>query len=522
MEEKELEKRKNELKDKIKSFLNNTDNVYLIAVLLFAFLIRMYYFFLTSHQALWWDEAEYMLKVKSIFFDIPVTGLAEIREPVIPYIWSLFYLLGGEIGVRFFQIIMSLFTVFMTYVVGRQLFNRKIGILSALFMSVLSIPLFFTNRLLTYPWTSLIYLIVISLFLIGIKNKNKYLYLSSAFLAIGLIAYFNTLFLIILFFLFLIFTERFKLFKEKRFIISAIIFILVLAPFIIYYFITLGVPLPRFSQFQIVSQGAVSGEYLPFSQWFGYIHQIPRILGHPSYFGLPLIFFAFLGILSLIEVVLGFDLILKSKSEDLKNKFLLWLWILVPLFLLTIIEIVQKSTVFYDAFLHPIFPALSIISAIGVISFFNFANKHTQKFSKIIIIILILFVIISNLSYANSMITNKMHSYDTLIDAGLWIKQNSNTYDKVLTQAIPEITYYSERESLSIPREEVNLSVLINEEKPKFFVLTAWEAAASPRWSLDYAQKNPGKFIPIIAFPINSQQPTTIVFVINLSAFEQE
>jgi len=33
--------------------------------------------------------------------------------------------------------------------------------------------------------------------------------------------------------------------------------------------------------------------------------------------------------ISLIEVILGFDLVLKSKSETLKNKFLLWLWILI-------------------------------------------------------------------------------------------------------------------------------------------------------------------------------------------------
>ena len=522
MEEDILKKRGEKIKNKIFNWFKNPYNLALFVILIFAFAIRLYYFILTKSQPLWWDEAEYMLKAKSIFFNTPLTGFADIRETVIPYVWSIFYLLGGEIFVRFFQVIISLFTVFMTYVVGKQLFDKKIGIISALFMSVLSIPLFFTSRLLTYLWTPLIYLVAISLFLVWIKdkNRNKYLYILSAFLAISLVAYFNTLFLILFLLIFLIFTEKFRLIKEKNFWIPGLIFIITISPFILYYFFTIGVPLPRFIQFQIVGEKVALGEQLPFSQWFGFIQQFPRFLGNPSYFGLPLLSFFILGIISLLEVILGFDLILKSKSKNLKNKFLLWLWLLIPLVSLTTILIAQNTNVFYDAFVLAIFPALAIVSALGFIYFYNFIKKYNISIAKLIVVILIFFIIISNLYYANIMIKGKVNSYDTLIDAGLWIKQNSYAEDKVLTQAVPAITYYSERESLFIPREEFNLSNLIKNENPKFFVLTAWEAASSPTWVFDYSQRNPEKFIPIIAFPINSPQPNTIIFLINSSAFE--
>src|SRR3989344_7032361 len=90
---KNLEKRKEQLKEKIKSFFNDRYNFYLIFILIFAFIARIYYFFLTQNQALWWDEAEYMLKAKSFFFDIPITGLGEMREPIIPLIWAVLYLI---------------------------------------------------------------------------------------------------------------------------------------------------------------------------------------------------------------------------------------------------------------------------------------------------------------------------------------------------------------------------------------------------------------------------------------------
>ena len=516
----DLEKRKEQLKINIKSFFNDKYNLYLIGILIFAFIIRIYYLIITQNQALWWDEAEYMLKAKSFFFDIPVTGIGSMREPIIPLIWAVLYLIKGELFIRFFQVIISSFTVFMTYFVGKQLFDKRTGLIASLFMSVLSLNLFFTNRILTYLWTPLIYLLIIAFFLSGMKGNKKNLYLSFLLMAIGLVAYFNTFFLILFIFIYLLFTERLNLIKEKKFFISFLIFILTLLPFFIYYYFTIGAILPRFGQFQVVSQGAISGNYLPFSQWFGYFTQIPRILGNPSYFGLPLLLFVFLGTLSLFEVILGFDVILKSKSEVLKNKLWLWLWTLVPLISLSIIEIVQNSLVFYDAFLLPIFPALAIISALGFSYSYDFI-RYSGMVKKAIFSIIILLIIFSNLSYADIMIKGKVDSYNTLKDAGVWLKQNSNKNDKILTQAIPEITYYAERVSISPPREESNLSEVILKENPMYFVLTAWELAASPKWVIDYYQRNPGKLVPVIGFPAGSN-PDTIIFLINSSAFEQE
>jgi hypothetical protein len=224
-----------------------------------------------------------------------------------------------------------------------------------------------------------------------------------------------------------------------------------------------------------------------------------------------------LGISSLIEVIFGLDIVLKSECNNLKNQFFLWLWFLIPITVLTIIEIVQNSTVFYDAFLLPIFPALSIISALGFRIFYRYFQRY--KIEKFAAVILLFLVVLSNLSYADLMIRSKVDSYDTLKDAGIWIKSNSNPSDNILARAVPAITYYSERACIFSPDSEDNLSQIVKQNNTKFFVLSVWELPESQEWSLDYSQRNPGKFIPIISFPINSQEPTTIIFRINSSAF---
>jgi len=511
----ELDKRK----EKIKLWLKNPYNLALIGIMLLAFIIRLYYFFLTKDQALWWDEAEYMLKARAIFKGTPLTGLAPFREVLIPYIWAFFYAVGNsEIMVRLLQVLISTFTVFMTYLVGKQLFDRRVGLVSALFISTFSIQLFFTNRILTYLWTPLIYLSVISLFLKGLEGKNKPLYLSASLLALGIVAYFNTIFLAFLLFIFLVFTEKTKLFKEKRWIVFFIVFILTLLPFLIYYFVTAGVPLPRFIQVQMVQDRTFDNKILPFAQWFGFIPQIIRSVGDPSYLGFPLFFFLLIGLYSLFEVVMSFDIFIKSKPAKLTNNFLLWLWILVPLVSLSAIIIILNSTDFYDAFLMPIFPGLAIASSLGFLFLYDYTKKYSPNIIKLFSAIIIVFALFTSLSYANGMILNKVSSYDSLKQAGLWLKENTNAGDNILTDALPEITYYSERATYPAPRTEDNMSAAINESHPLFFVLSAYEAPVM--WSRDYAQRHPEKVTPVIGFPTN-QNPTTIILWINQSAFNQ-
>ena len=112
-------------KNKIKNWLKNPYNLSLLAILVFAFLIRIYFFLLTKNQPLWWDEAEYMLKAKSIALGTPETGWsAEIRPILFPFLASIFFLAGlGEIPLRLIMVFISLISIFFIYFIGKNIFN---------------------------------------------------------------------------------------------------------------------------------------------------------------------------------------------------------------------------------------------------------------------------------------------------------------------------------------------------------------------------------------------------------------
>ena len=102
--------------EKIKEWLKNKDNLILILVISVAIIIRLYYFFLTLNQPLWWDEADYMMMSKSIASDIEYKF-----DPVRPVLFSIingvvFKITGyNEFFPRLLLLIMSILVVVYTY-----------------------------------------------------------------------------------------------------------------------------------------------------------------------------------------------------------------------------------------------------------------------------------------------------------------------------------------------------------------------------------------------------------------------
>ena len=78
---------------KIKGWFKDPYVIGFIAIIVVAFIIRMYYFFQTLDQAVWWDEGEYMLRVKHLVLNTPQSGFFQGRELFTPYFWALIYYL---------------------------------------------------------------------------------------------------------------------------------------------------------------------------------------------------------------------------------------------------------------------------------------------------------------------------------------------------------------------------------------------------------------------------------------------
>nr|MBI4156371.1 glycosyltransferase family 39 protein [Candidatus Woesearchaeota archaeon] len=113
-------------------FEKNSSKLFWITILI-AVVIRLYFFILTRNQALWWDEAEYMLISKIWAGLIPDVGWFGGRPLLLPFIGFLFYKLklNGEFAVRTIEFLLSILGVLLIYFIGKMFYNKKIGIIAA-------------------------------------------------------------------------------------------------------------------------------------------------------------------------------------------------------------------------------------------------------------------------------------------------------------------------------------------------------------------------------------------------------
>ena len=170
---------------KLESFLRDKYNLMFLGVILIAFVIRLYYFIYTYNQPLWWDEAEYMSMAKNLLYGIPYDFNPQ-RPILFPLLMSLF-LWASEGAVRFFIVFLpSLGVVVLTYLLGKELYDKKIGLISAFFMSVFYLLLFFTYRLLVDLHSLAFFTFSAFLFYRYFKtNSVKSLYLAAVVISIG-------------------------------------------------------------------------------------------------------------------------------------------------------------------------------------------------------------------------------------------------------------------------------------------------------------------------------------------------
>jgi hypothetical protein len=267
---------------------------------------------------------------------------------------------------------------------------------------------------------------------------------------------------------------------------------------------TKGALLPRFFQIKDVLNTSSHATILPFYQWFGYFQMFPRLLLF------PLLIVFIIGIFYLLELILGFDLVLKNKSEDLKNKLLVILWILIPIILYQVIEIMQGVIVLYDAFILPVLPAVFIICALVLMMIYNQIKKYSKVLGLVVIIALLIWSAYAQVTYADAIIKGKVSSYDSVKEAGVYLKTNSNPGDIIRSQAVPALTYYSERAVYGFDVNQSDFEKNISIEKPRFLVLTIYEP--SPEWTYNWPANNTHRLKAEKVFTTPDNKPSTIIY----------
>jgi 4-amino-4-deoxy-L-arabinose transferase-like glycosyltransferase len=510
-------------KEKIKEFLKSKENLFLVLLMLSLTIVRLYYFFRLGAQPIWWDEGDYLAisKVWSLGMNTPEwwSHFTGMRPLFLPIIWTVFFKLGlGELSIRFFTILLpSLAAIYITYLLGKDLYNKKIGLISSLMMGVYWVFFFYSFRLLTDILSVCFGMLCVYFFWSFYikKHKNFGLFLSIFFGVLAFSTRFPLALILITCIIYLLFIKKFSILKDKTVWKAAGFLLLCLSPYLIYFILT------KFELFRFYFGESAISIKQPIA-W----HIIPLIGSFLHSFWLIALL---IGLLFLIPLISGFDIFLKQKNKSLNADFFVFLWLFIHLFFYIIIFRAAN-----DRWLLMLMPAIFFIASKGIMFVYTFVKKYSKELAIVVIMILLLGGAYQNLKHGFELTEIKKNTYNEIKLGGLWLKENTPPDSKVITSSIVQNQYYSERQSYDFHTNDTiwknctDLYGKLSEEeycqqetekvfneklkriKPDYLIVSVFEPVFTPQWAYTYPQKY--NLTPVVTFPQNSQQPMLVIY----------
>jgi len=155
----------------------NLKIVFLVLIFLFAFFIRVYSL---NDPSLWIDEATSSVASKMILSKgLPIfdSGLLYDRAYVFHYSQAFFLLFSNtDFSARFASVIFGLLIILLAYFIGQE-YSKSGGVISALFMSVFYLEVFYSRQARFYQLFQLMFFLSLY-FLYKSKKNPKFLYAS--------------------------------------------------------------------------------------------------------------------------------------------------------------------------------------------------------------------------------------------------------------------------------------------------------------------------------------------------------
>lgn len=497
-EEKLIEKRVT----KIKNYFKTSHAIAFFLIISFAIIVRLYFFILVKNQPLWWDEAEYLNMAKHWAFGVEHLRYDVVRPVLFSLVTALLFKISfTEFLPRIFMLFLSVASVIGVYYLGKEVYDKKVGLIACFMMSVFYLNLFLSYRLqMDIP--SLTFFTFSGLFFYKYFKNNenhKALYLASALIAIGTMFKQNTAFLLLAIGIYLLITEKLSFLKKKEIWIGGLIFLVVLSPYIIWGNM-------KFGGFVLTKgQGAVSP---PDLLSIGFNNLYTYLISFPFYISWIFLLIFILGILSMYKSFLGFDILIKKGDKNLKRDLFLILILITPVILISFLINHSEERYVINAF-----PTIFIISGFIMLKSYN---KFKEK-NKILILIILIGLLgfftyfqIYSIGHANNIIKGKMYSYQEIKQAGLWLKQNSEPTDVVITQSIHQIEYYSDRKTEEFRSLEEFEALRKENSNLKYYMISLIQRSAD--WSYSYPQENNLTLVNAYFADLEQQQPIILIY----------
>ncbi|MBX4196781.1 glycosyltransferase family 39 protein [Candidatus Pacearchaeota archaeon] len=480
----DVEKRR----EKLKKWLKGSSSIYLIAILVFALILRIYLFYNTAGQTLWWDEAEYMATAKHWAFGVPY-DLNPQRPPLFQFLAAILFKVGlGESFIKFtISLIPSVFLIFCIYLLGKEMFDEKIGLIAAFCASISWTFLFWSTRMqpdflsmscqtlaVWYMWK----------YWKGDMKVHSLAALSGVFVALGFYFKISALLVPMIFMVFIALMDRLSAFKKKGYYIFSGAFLATLIPYFIWSWSTFGN--------LFASKQGYTPDSLQFPiGWYNfkfYSMMTDGLIG--------VLFILFLiGVILAFRFVLYLDVLVKHKKRVFDP----------GLFSLLSLAFISAFYIFYikntdDRWVFLWMPFIFMLVGVATVFIYKMIRPYGKAIAVIVVIALLGFATYGQIVHAKMLDENKKGSYAPVKDASLWIKENSLPNDKVLSISYTQSVYYTERNvsTYSTIYNTTAFEDYLQKNKPQFIQVSIFEP--HPTWILQSGTQNGYQYVALPYF----------------------
>ena len=422
------------IKKENKSKLNKETKI-LIILFVLAFTLRI---FLTT--CYYWDELVYLQHADILSGKVDNYNEFEFRPPLLSIIiFELYLIWHNPLIANLFVSFLAALSVVFIYLAAKEMFNKRVGLIAALLLTFWQVHIYFSKTLLVHTTAMLFALIFLFLIKKAENNPKSWLFFSAGvFLSLAIITRFTYLVLLpIVLINIILFWKKYNLKRILAFVLGGVI---ILSPYLIWAYLNYGNPLHTFEMARLITDWSSK------EPWHFYLSTIPVILG----------------VVGILGLFLWLFYTIKNKKVG-KQEILLILWILLPLFYLSLMP--HKEI----RFLLITLPPIVMFSSIGFRTLYEkIENKKTL--SKIFLISLSVVILISaNLPY--NPYPRTCNSDPQLASA--WIMNNTAQTDVIYTQEeFPALAYYTDRRIILAPFDKTRFLDTKNEymNQPGYYV----------------------------------------------------
>jgi 4-amino-4-deoxy-L-arabinose transferase-like glycosyltransferase len=431
------------------------ENWILLAILIVGFLIRLEFVLISNVP--WWDESVYLnlgsdLSKNPLHYSLENSGWSDFipltedtdynspkigfRPPLLPYLLAFFYFLKLDFLIKFLLPLIGTLTIFLVYLLGKEMFDKKVGIISAAIFSLIPIHVIYSAKILNDVLVTFFIVLAFLFFWKGFeKGKEKYKIFFGITLGIGLLTRYTMLWVILIFPAYLLIRDKsLKFLKDKHLWYAILGFFAVLIPWFIYGYFEYG----------NIFGGFIHG-FKAAAYWGG--RQSWMFFFQNSWY-----LFSISGVLFILSLVWIFF----KKEYKKKEIYILLIW---SIFYFAMLIIMPHKE---GRFVIPIVPAISLI--------IGYSLDKIKKYKKIIFVAILLILFLSCIwMFINDMKISSNVNTKCFIETMDFLKSQNGEY-KTISENPAIVRYFTNTESSFYPEiNENSFSEVSNSTNKKVY-----------------------------------------------------